>query len=277
MAGLEIPAGQQEMLVDRSRALLRVGQKANLTLLLFPYARFFGGKNTPCLLPHVFFRRLTLSCTFFSYAIPFVRMSGHRTDFPEHYNSCTLLDFSSCLYHMILRFTMPLYAFACSYGVSFIVQRIVRASVRVNHISLIIFLSYLVLFTSTRVSSYTPNWAYIFNVFLGFLHFTRLSTSSNRHLKKNMGTGAEMCPAIVSGIITGDEPLYMSLTMHAAICTWRPRTLLRSLSLIEALRLMLPPADDAFRSPESIICWSLGPGCPSREGPMEIIETGDLN
>ena len=85
-----------------------------------------------------------------------------------------------------------------------------------------------------------------------------------------------MCPAIVSGIGTGHAPLYMSLTTHAAICTWRPRTLLRSLSLIEALRLMLPPADDAFRSPASIICWSLGPGCPSREGPMEIIETGDL-
>jgi len=56
MAGLEIPAGQQEMLVDRSRALLRVGQKANLTLHLFPYARFFGGEeyalsSSPCFLP----------------------------------------------------------------------------------------------------------------------------------------------------------------------------------------------------------------------------------
>lgn len=159
MAGLEIPARQQEMLVDRSRALLRVGQKANLTLHLFPYARFFflggGGENTHCLLPYVFFRTLTLSYTFFPYVIPFVCMSGHRTDFPEHYNSCTLLDLSSCLYHMSLTFMMLLHAFACSYGVRFIVQRIVCALVRVKNISLIIFLPYLVLFTSTRVSSYT--------------------------------------------------------------------------------------------------------------------------
>lgn len=45
MAWLEIPAGQQEMLVDRSRAVLTVGQKANLTLHLFPYARFFVGEE----------------------------------------------------------------------------------------------------------------------------------------------------------------------------------------------------------------------------------------
>ena len=61
MAGLEIPARQQEMLVDRSRALLRVEQKANLTLHLFPYARFFfwggGGEyalsSSLCFLPYV--------------------------------------------------------------------------------------------------------------------------------------------------------------------------------------------------------------------------------
>ena len=58
MAGLEIPAGQQEMLVDRSRALLRVGHKANLTLHLFPYDRFFGRKeyalsSYPCFRPYV--------------------------------------------------------------------------------------------------------------------------------------------------------------------------------------------------------------------------------
>lgn len=56
-------------------------------------AFFFGGggENTHCLLPYVFFRTLTLSYTFFPYVIPFVCMSGHRTDFPEHY---------ICLYHL---------------------------------------------------------------------------------------------------------------------------------------------------------------------------------
>lgn len=46
------------MLVDRSRAVLTVGQKANLTLHLFPYARFFVGEeyalsSSPCFLPYV--------------------------------------------------------------------------------------------------------------------------------------------------------------------------------------------------------------------------------
>jgi len=146
---------------------------------------FLGGKNTLCLLPHAFFRKLTLSYTFFPYAIPFVFMSGHRTDFPQHYNSCTLLDLSSCLYHMSLTFTMLLHAFACSYGVSFIVQRIVRASVRVNHISFIIFLPYLVLLTSTRVSSYTLHWAYnYFHCFPGVSSFHKAIYIFKPPLKK---------------------------------------------------------------------------------------------
>ena len=52
--------------------------------------------------------------------------------------------------------------------------------------------------------------------------------------------------------------------------TWRPRTLLLSLSLIEAFSPELSPADDAFNFSEFIICWSLGPGTPNRDGPSKI-------
>ena len=48
----------------------------------------------------------------------------------------------------------------------------------------------------------------IFSTFLlGLIHFTRLSASSNRHLRNDRRTGVEMCPAIVSGIVTGDAPV----------------------------------------------------------------------
>jgi len=52
--------------------------------------------------------------------------------------------------------------------------------------------------------------------------------------------------------------------------TWRPRTLLLSLSLIEAFSPTLSPADDAFNFSEFIICWSLGPGTPNCDGPLKI-------
>ena len=31
--------------------------------------------------------------------------------------------------------------------------------------------------------------------------------SAIRHFRSNKGTGAEMCPAIVSGMVTGDAPV----------------------------------------------------------------------
>ena len=32
------------------------------------------------------------------------------------------------------------------------------------------------------------------------------SLSLFRHLRKDMGTGAEMCPAMISGVVTGNAP-----------------------------------------------------------------------
>lgn len=61
------------------------------------------------------------------------------------------------------------------------------------------------------------------------------------------------------------DSLRLYATIVITIFTWRPLTLLRSLSLMDAFKLILPPADDAFKSPESIIFWSLGPGKPILE------------
>ena len=71
-----------------------------------------------------------------------------------------------------------------------------------------------------RVSAHIHYIGLTFSTFLlGFLHFTKLSISSNRHLRKNKGTGAEMCPTIVSGMVTGDAPVCYWLIFSMSVVT----------------------------------------------------------
>lgn len=82
------------MLVDRPRALLRVGQKANLTLHLYPFPKglFFSERISFVFVSMSSSRHVNSFVYIFLVRQSVLRMSGHshRTDFPEHFNSCTL-------------------------------------------------------------------------------------------------------------------------------------------------------------------------------------------